>query len=55
VAGADKAEAVRDGVEGAGPERSTAALVQGMRETLWLVDRAAAAEVPRERLHQGSG
>ncbi len=46
VAGADKAEAVRDGVEGAGPERSTAAQVQGTRETLWLVDRAAAAQLP---------
>jgi 6-phosphogluconolactonase len=50
VAGADKAEAVRDGVEGAGPEQSTAAQVRGAHETLWLVDRAAAADVPRDRL-----
>ena len=46
VSGDDKAGAVRDGVEGAGPERSTAAQVRGIRETLWLVDSAAASELP---------
>lgn len=54
VAGADKAEAVRDGVEGAGPERSSAAQVRGSQETLWLVDREAAAAVPRERFPHDS-
>jgi 6-phosphogluconolactonase len=49
VAGADKAEAVRDGVAGVGPERSSAAQVRGTRETLWLVDEAAAGLVPRRR------
>jgi 6-phosphogluconolactonase len=55
VAGGDKAEAVRDGVDGAGPERSTAAQVRGARETLWLVDQAAAEQVPVERWQQASG
>lgn len=50
VAGDDKAGAVRDGVEGAPPERSTAAQVRGLRETLWLVDSAAAAGLPQGRL-----
>ena len=50
VAGDDKADAVRDGVEGAGPDRSTAAQVRGLRETLWLVDSAAAAHLPHRRL-----
>lgn len=42
VAGADKAEAVRNGLAGAGPELSSAAQVHGIRETLWLVDPPAA-------------
>jgi 6-phosphogluconolactonase len=46
VAGADKAQAVRNGLEGAGPELSSAAQVHGIRETLWLVDVDAAAELP---------
>ncbi|MFN8098249.1 MAG: 6-phosphogluconolactonase [Dermatophilaceae bacterium] len=41
VAGADKVEAVRNGLAGAGPEVSSAAQVHGIRETLWLLDRAA--------------
>lgn len=45
VAGADKAEAVRNGVTGAGPDRSSAAQVHGRAETLWLVDREAAAQL----------
>ena len=45
VAGADKAGAVRDGVTGAGPERSSAAQVSGSAETLWLVDADAASEL----------
>ncbi len=46
VAGADKAQAVRDGVDGAAPERSSAAQVHGIRETVWLVDADAASELP---------
>jgi 6-phosphogluconolactonase len=46
VAGTDKAQAVRHGVEGAGPDLSSAAQVHGIRETLWLVDRDAAAGLP---------
>jgi len=46
VAGADKAQAVADGVSGAPPERSSAAQVRGTRETLWLVDADAASSLP---------
>ncbi len=49
VAGADKAEAVRNGVEGAAPDRSSAAQVHGSAETLWLVDSEAASELPDRR------
>jgi len=42
VAGADKAEAVANGVAGAGPALSSAAQVQGEKRTLWLVDADAA-------------
>lgn len=43
VAGADKAEAVADGVAGAPAGRSSAAQVGGLEHTLWLVDDAAAS------------
>jgi 6-phosphogluconolactonase len=46
VAGADKAEAVRNGVAAAGPELSSAAQVHGIRETLWLVDADSASDLP---------
>ena len=46
VAGADKAEAVRNGVAGAGPELSSAAQVHGIHETLWLVDADSASDLP---------
>jgi 6-phosphogluconolactonase len=46
VAGADKAQAVRNGVDGAAPELSSAAQVHGIRETLWLVDADSASELP---------
>jgi 6-phosphogluconolactonase len=46
VAGADKAQAVRQGVEGAGPELSSAAQVRGIRETIWLVDADSATDLP---------
>ena len=45
VAGADKAQAVRHGVDGAGPELSSAAQVKGLRETVWLIDSDAASEL----------
>ncbi|MFW5469437.1 6-phosphogluconolactonase [Knoellia sp. CPCC 206435] len=45
VAGADKAEAVANGVRGAGPALSSAAQVQGEERTLWLVDRDAAGRL----------
>jgi 6-phosphogluconolactonase len=43
VAGGDKAEAVANGVRGAGPDISSAAQVQGQQRTLWLVDEDAAS------------
>lgn len=45
VAGDDKAQAVADGMAGAGPERSSAAQVRGQQATLWLVDQSAASQV----------
>lgn len=45
VSGADKADAVRRGVEGDDPRNTPAAAVHGRRETLWLVDVEAAAEL----------
>ncbi len=41
VSGADKADAVRAGLDHAPPERSTAAQVHGEERTLWLVDEQA--------------
>lgn len=46
VAGADKAQAVAQGVAGAGPEHSSAARVHGIQETVWLVDAEAASDLP---------
>lgn len=45
VAGEDKAEAVANGVAGAGPQENSAALVRGRERTLWLVDAGAASQV----------
>ena len=45
VAGADKAEAVANGLRGTGPDVSSAAQVQGEQRTLWLLDRDAAAQL----------
>ena len=45
VAGADKAEAVANGVRGAGPHVSSAAQVQGQERTLWLIDEDAATHL----------
>jgi 6-phosphogluconolactonase len=50
AAGAEKASAVRMALSGAGPVQVPAAGVRGVDRTLWLLDRAAAAEVgPRFR------
>jgi 6-phosphogluconolactonase len=44
--GAEKAGAVRMALSGAGPVQVPAAGARGARQTLFLLDRAAAAEVP---------
>lgn len=50
AAGADKARAVGMAMTGAGPVQLPAAGVRGVDQTLWLLDRAAAAHVsPRLR------
>ena len=50
AAGAAKAQAVGMALAGAGPVQLPAAGVHGVSRTLWLLDRAAAAEVkPRLR------
>ena len=46
AAGADKARAVGMALAGAGPVQLPAAGVRGVSRTLWLLDRAAAANVP---------
>jgi 6-phosphogluconolactonase len=47
VAGADKARAVRLALSSAGRVQIPAAGARGRARTLWLLDRAAAAELPR--------
>jgi 6-phosphogluconolactonase len=47
VAGAGKAGAVAMALGGAGRVQIPAAGVQGTRATLWLLDEAAAADLPR--------
>lgn len=47
VTGGDKAEAVRDGVEGAPPEVSSAAQVRGTARTVWFLDEEAASLLRR--------
>jgi 6-phosphogluconolactonase len=46
VGGEDKAAAVGLALRGAGPVQAPASAVAGRRSTLWLLDRAAAAQVP---------
>lgn len=46
VAGAEKAPAVGLALRGAGPVQAPAGSAVGRRSTLWLLDRAAAAQVP---------
>lgn len=45
VAGGDKADAVRRGVGPSDPDDTPASAVKGTDETLWLVDRDAAADL----------
>jgi 6-phosphogluconolactonase len=47
AAGADKSRAVGMAMAGAGPVQVPAAGVRGVGRTLWLLDRAAAADVKR--------
>jgi len=47
TAGTDKAAAVAMALGGAGPTQIPAAGVAGRRRTLWLLDKAAAAKIPR--------
>lgn len=46
ASGAEKAGAVRMALSGAGPVQVPAAAARGVQQTLFLLDRAAAAEVP---------
>jgi 6-phosphogluconolactonase len=46
ASGPDKAAAVGMAIEGAGPRQVPAAGAVGTDKTLWLLDRAAAANVP---------
>ena len=46
VAGEEKAGAVRLALSGAGPVQIPAAGVRGRQRTLWLLDRAAARDLP---------
>jgi 6-phosphogluconolactonase len=47
VSGAAKAEAVAAAIGGADPVSVPAAGAVGREETLWLLDAAAAAQLPR--------
>ena len=46
VTGEEKAGVVRLALSGAGPVQIPAAGARGLRRTLWLLDRAAAAQIP---------
>ena len=48
VAGAEKAPQVRLALQGAGPVQVPAAGVHGRLQTLWLLDEAAAGELPHD-------
>lgn len=48
VSGSDKAAAARMALAGAGPIQVPAAGVSGVTRTLWLLDREAAAQLPRD-------
>jgi 6-phosphogluconolactonase len=48
VSGAEKAPAVRLALSGAGPLAVPAAGAHGRVRTLWLLDAAAASQLPRD-------
>lgn len=50
VAGEDKAAAVALALSGAGRDQVPAAGALGRRQTLWLLDEAAASRLPEDRL-----
>lgn len=54
VSGAEKAQAVRLALGGAGPVQIPATGVRGQQRTLWLLDRAAAKELPPDLTRPGS-
>ena len=54
VSGEDKASAVGLALSGAGPMQAPAAGVTGLRSTTWLLDRDAAAFVPRPLIRLAS-
>jgi 6-phosphogluconolactonase len=54
VAGAEKASAVGLALRGAGPVQAPAGSAVGRRGTLWLLDRAAASQVPTELVRLAS-
>ncbi len=54
VAGAEKAPAVGLALRGAGPVQAPAGSAVGRRSTLWLLDRAAAAQVPAQLVRLAS-
>lgn len=53
VTGADKADAVRRALSGAGPLQIPAAGAHGRERTLWLLDQEAAAELPPNLVSRG--
>jgi 6-phosphogluconolactonase len=54
VAGAGKASAVGLALSGAGPVQAPAGAAVGRRATVWLLDRAAATQVPPELVRLAS-
>jgi 6-phosphogluconolactonase len=54
TAGSDKAQAVGLALSGAGPMQAPAGAVEGRRATRWLLDRAAAANVPKALVRPAS-
>lgn len=55
AAGEDKAQAVAIALSGAGEVQAPAAGARGTRRTLWLLDAAAAARLPRQLYPPASG
>ena len=53
ASGSDKADAVALALQGAGPVQVPGAGVRGRDRTLWLLDRAAAAQLPPDLVQRG--